>query len=869
MTSSTSMNGIRLISGSSGRCRRKLSAIADQLLRGTAKRIRCGTSRSDGLLHLEHVAVDQAAEVAVEHQRRDRDHQAEGGVVERDRDAVREQRRVVAAARRLRAEDLDHADHGAHQAQQRRRRGDRAERVQVALEPVHRGAAGGLEGGAQAGFGDARLGDHRAQAGGEHGAEHRVLGQLVDDVGRRQVRARHRDHFVEQPRRRDADRAQTRESFDDQRQGGDRADEQRPDRPTGGLYDRKQYGPFRRAKAAEPHRSLELWRAVGGLRNSVALARDIPDIGARRSGASRSRLRRWTTLWTTRAARAPQPQTRGLPDRLLKKAARKNRLNINHLQRQYCGRARHNGPQRQYWRGCGVVASRRRVALPMGEPLRESAVRRRVWSVGALVGAVAALLEQELPGVHRARRDLRLLARRQRPLLLHAEGSRRRRGVALRHVPARGVAARLRAARRPARRAARPARRLRAARRAAVRRRGHAARGRRRAVRALPAPARAARGRGPVRCRRASGRCRRIRARSASSPRSAGAALHDVATTLARRAPHVRVVVYPSVGAGRRRAGGALRGDRARRPARRGRRPDRLPRRRLARGPVGLQRRARRARDRAAPMPVVSGVGHETDVTLADLAADLRAPTPTAAAELVGAGDGGAARRRSTALAAALARRSVDALETQAQRLDRLALRLARPGEALARRRHALDCSRQRLARRAGARARGAAGRAADAAAARLGHALAIAPVAHRGAARARRRCACRRSTRAGCCARGYALLIDRDGRPVTSVARLAVGAERQRASVPTAAPSSTTTAIEPAEPRSADSVAPCATRQAPYNRRNRNHSLERTLMEHTLPPLPYADGRARAARSARRRSSTTTASTTTPTSTT
>jgi exodeoxyribonuclease VII large subunit len=176
----------------------------------------------------------------------------------------------------------------------------------------------------------------------------------------------------------------------------------------------------------------------------------------------------------------------------------------------------------------------------------------------------------------------------------------------------------------------------------------------------------------------------------------AGAALHDVVSTLARRAPHVRVVVYPTLVQGPEApaaivAAIALAGRRAE--------VDVLV---VCRGGGSLEdlwafndERVVRAIAGAA-CPVVSGVGHETDVTLADLAADLRAATPTAAAERV-------APVRDTlladlgALAQRMRRRVEHRLHTGAQQVDTLALRLLRPSQALARERQGLQALSARM----------------------------------------------------------------------------------------------------------------------------------------------------------------------------
>ena len=76
-----------------------------------------------------------------------------------------------------------------------------------------------------------------------------------------------------------------------------------------------------------------------------------------------------------------------------------------------------------------------------------------------------------------------------------------------------------------------------------------------------------------------------------------------------------------------------------------------------------------------SPVPLICGVGHETDFTIADFVADVRAPTPTAAAEMA-ATDRGVALEALSVLAHRLSRGLLRQQDRQAQRLDAVAARL-------------------------------------------------------------------------------------------------------------------------------------------------------------------------------------------------
>lgn len=159
------------------------------------------------------------------------------------------------------------------------------------------------------------------------------------------------------------------------------------------------------------------------------------------------------------------------------------------------------------------------------------------------------------------------------------------------------------------------------------------------------------------------------------------AALHDVVTCLTRRVPHIPVVLAPAAVQGAQAPGDLVQALTALYALAEGGAIDIIL---LVRGGGSIEdlwafndEALARAIARS-PVPLVSGVGHETDFTIADFVADLRAPTPTAAAEL-------AATSRSEWLAelaqagAELRSAARRRLDTECQRIDLAASRLGRP----------------------------------------------------------------------------------------------------------------------------------------------------------------------------------------------
>jgi exodeoxyribonuclease VII large subunit len=157
----------------------------------------------------------------------------------------------------------------------------------------------------------------------------------------------------------------------------------------------------------------------------------------------------------------------------------------------------------------------------------------------------------------------------------------------------------------------------------------------------------------------------------------AGAAVRDILSVLARRFPALPVIIFPVKVQGEEAKRDIVRAlDQAERLGE----CDALI---LARGGGSLEdlwafNEEIVARAMAAcPLPIVAGVGHETDFTIADWVADLRAPTPSAAAEAVSP-DAGAWLARFAALEKRLLHHGRARLENRLRGLDSLAKRLRR-----------------------------------------------------------------------------------------------------------------------------------------------------------------------------------------------
>ena len=157
------------------------------------------------------------------------------------------------------------------------------------------------------------------------------------------------------------------------------------------------------------------------------------------------------------------------------------------------------------------------------------------------------------------------------------------------------------------------------------------------------------------------------------------AALKDVLATLARRAPHIPVTIYPTLVQGVD-APPAIKA--ALRAAYEAASQSHIEVILLVRGGGSIEdlwafndeSLARMIAE--SPVPIISGVGHETDFTIADFVADLRAPTPTGAAELA-TPDRQALLQDLEVLAQRMTVRASQRLDREAQRLDQLSLRLS------------------------------------------------------------------------------------------------------------------------------------------------------------------------------------------------
>ena len=172
-------------------------------------------------------------------------------------------------------------------------------------------------------------------------------------------------------------------------------------------------------------------------------------------------------------------------------------------------------------------------------------------------------------------------------------------------------------------------------------------------------------------------------------PRSIGivtspqaAALRDVLTTLRRRMPSIRAIIYPAPVQGETaaaRIAHALRTASARAEC------DVLI---LCRGGGSIEdlwayNEETLARAIVAcSIPVVSGIGHETDFTIADFVADVRAPTPTAAAQLVSP-DRLETCEQLRQCQMRLGRTLARAIENRMQRVDYLSKCLVHPGDRI------------------------------------------------------------------------------------------------------------------------------------------------------------------------------------------